>query len=51
MKRLITLYRPLLNFLLMALMLLMVSACGDSNSSPHQTSTMSTPILTVTTSI
>jgi len=38
MKRLITLYRPLLNFLLMALMLLMVSACGDSNSSPHQTS-------------
>jgi 5'-nucleotidase len=38
MKRLITPYRPLVNFLLMALMLLMVSACGDSNSSPHQTS-------------
>jgi len=30
--------RPLLNFLLIALTLLLVSACGDSNSSPHRTS-------------
>ena len=38
MRRLIMPYRPLLNFLLMALMLLMVTACGDGSSSPHRTS-------------
>nr|WP_320116520.1 NAD nucleotidase [uncultured Desulfuromonas sp.] len=31
-------YRPLLNFLLITLTLLLVSACSDSNSSAHRTS-------------
>nr|WP_320051233.1 NAD nucleotidase [uncultured Desulfuromonas sp.] len=37
MRRFTMPYRPLVNFLLIALILMMVTACGDGSSTPHRT--------------